>query len=169
MIGMAALLAVDYLLHKRIPTMHALSALLVFVLGAVTLVSHDKYFIQLKPTAVSWLFGLGFLASFWFGKKTLTEKVFSAALQGQVNVSENAWRWMNGLWVVFYGVLGAANLLIVHYASEKVWVYSKAGMAVLTFLVAIVQVVYLVRRGEQLTHGSSGPEATPPVQEPPPV
>ena len=80
MIGMAALLAVDYLLHKRIPTMHALSAVLVFGLGAATLLLHDKHFIQLKPTALFWLFGLAFLASFWIGKQTLTEKLFTFAL-----------------------------------------------------------------------------------------
>ena len=167
MIGMAALLAVDYLLHKRIPTMHALSAVLVFGLGAATLLLHDKHFIQLKPTALFWLFGLAFLASFWIGKQTLTEKLFSAALQGQVQVPENIWRRMNGLWVVFYGVLGGANLLIANYASEKAWVYSKIGLTVLTLLFAIMQVVYLVRRGEQPDRRP--PEATPPVQEPPPV
>jgi intracellular septation protein len=163
MIGMAALLAVDYLLHKRIPTMHALSAVLVFGLGAATLLLHDKHFIQLKPTALFWLAALAFLGSFWVGKQTLTEKLFSAALQGQVQVPENIWRRMNGLWVVFYAVLGATNLVIANYASEKAWVYSKIGLTVLTFVFAIIQVVYLVRRGEQQE------AAAPPVQEPPPV
>ncbi len=79
-----------------------------------------------------------------------------------MQVPESIWRRMNGLWVVFYAVLGGANLLIASYASEKAWVYSKIGLTVLTFIFAIIQVVYLVRRGEQQ-------QATPPVQEPPPV
>jgi intracellular septation protein len=162
MAGMAVLLAVDYHLHKRIPTMHALSAVLVFGLGAATLLLHDKHFIQLKPTALFWLAGLAFLVSFWVGKQTLTEKLFSAALQGQVQVPENIWRRMNALWVVFYGLLGGANLLVANYASEKVWVYSKIVLTVLGFIFAIIQVIYLVRRAEE-------PGATPPVQEPPPV
>ena len=37
--GMAVLLAVDYLLHRRVSPMHALSAVLVFGLGAATLLT----------------------------------------------------------------------------------------------------------------------------------
>jgi intracellular septation protein len=160
MAGMAALLVVDYLLHRKISPMHALSAVLVFGLGAATLLLHNKHFIQLKPTALFWLAGLAFLGSFWVGKQTLTEKVFSAALQGQVQVPTALWRRMNALWVVFYAALGAANLLIANYASEQTWVYSKIALTILTFIFAIGQVIYLVKRGE---------EPPPPVQEPPPV
>ena len=163
MAGMAVLLAADYLLHRRISPMHALSAVLVFGLGAATLLLHDKHFIQLKPTALFWMAALAFLESFWFGKQTITEKLFSAALQNQVLVPASTWRWMNGLWVVFYAILGAANLLIAQYASERVWVYSKIVLTVLTFVFAVAQVLYLVKVGEER------PEATPPVQEPPAV
>jgi intracellular septation protein len=165
MAGMAVLLAVDYLLHRRVSPMHALSAALVFALGAATLLLHDKHFIQLKPTVLFWVAGLAFLASFWFGKQTLTERLFSAALQGQVKVPENLWRRMNGLWVVFYAVLGAANLLIAKYATEKVWVYSKIGLTVLTFIFAVAQVLYLVKRGELIPEA----DTPPPMQEPPAV
>lgn len=165
MAGMAVLLAVDYLLHRRISPMHALSAVLVFALGAATLILHDKHFIQLKPTALFWVAGLAFLASFWIGKQTLTERLFSAALQGQVKVSESLWRRLNALWVVFYAVLGGVNLLIAQYASERIWVYSKIGLTVLTFLFAIAQVLYLVKRGELIPEPE--PHTPPPMQEPP--
>lgn len=164
MAGMAVLLAVDYLLHRRISPMHALSAVLVFGLGAATLLLHDKHFIQLKPTILFWVAGLAFLASFWIGKQTLTERLFSAALQGQVRVPVSLWRRMNTLWVVFYGLLGEANLLVAKYASEQIWVYSKIALTVVTFVFAIAQVLYLVKRGEQIA-----PETPPPVQEPPPA
>lgn len=164
MAGMAVLLAVDYLLHRKISPMHALSAVLVFGLGAATLLLHDKHFIQLKPTILFWVAGLAFLASFWIGKQTLTERLFSAALQGQVRVPESLWRRMNTLWVVFYGLLGEANLLVAKYASEQTWVYSKIGLTVVTFIFAIAQVLYLIKRGERIA-----PETPPPVQEPPPA
>src|SRR5579871_183606 len=73
MVGTTVMLAADYLLKRRIPPMHALTAVLVFVFGTATLLLHDKRFIQLKPTALFWLFSLAFLGSFWFGKQTLTE------------------------------------------------------------------------------------------------
>jgi intracellular septation protein len=164
MAGMAVLLAVDYLLHRKISPMHALSAVLVFGLGAATLLLHDKHFIQLKPTILFWVAGLAFLGSFWIGKQTLTERLFSAALQGQVRVPKSLWRRMNTLWVVFYGLLGEANLLVAKYASEQTWVYSKIALTVVTLVFAIAQVLYLVKRGEQIA-----PETPPPVQEPPPA
>jgi intracellular septation protein len=163
MAGMAVLLAVDYLLHRRISPMHALSAVLVFALGGATLLLHDKHFIQLKPTALFWVFGLAFLASFWIGKQTLTERLFTAALQGQVRVPETLWRRMNALWVVFYALLGEANLLVAKYASERIWVYSKILLTVLTFIFAVAQVLYLMKRGEPT------PETPTPVQEPPAI
>jgi intracellular septation protein len=164
MAGMAVLLAVDYLLHRKISPMHALSAVLVFGLGAATLLLHDKHFIQLKPTILFWVAGLAFLASFWIGKQTLTERLFSAALRGQVRVPESLWRRMNTLWIVFYGLLGEANLLVAKYASEQTWVYSKIALTAVTFVFAIAQVLYLVKRGEQVV-----PATPPPVQEPPPA
>jgi intracellular septation protein len=149
MVAMLALLAVDYLLQRRIPPMHALSAVLVFALGAATLLLHDKHFIQLKPTALFWLAGVAFLGSFWIGKRTLTERLLSAALQGQVRVSDTTWRRLNALWVLFYGVLGGLNLLVATYASERVWVNFKVfGLTFLTFLFIGSQVIWLTRRAD---------------------
>jgi intracellular septation protein len=149
MVGMLVLLAVDYWLHRRISPMHALSAVLVFVLGAATLLLHDKHFIQLKPTALFWLAGLAFLASFWIGKRTLTERLLSAALQGQVHVPDALWRRLNVLWVIFYGVLGGLNLLVATYATERVWVNFKVfGLTILTFVFIGSQVMWLTRRSE---------------------
>jgi intracellular septation protein len=162
MAGMVVLIAVDYVLHRRVSPMHALSAALVIVLGGATLLLHDKHFIQLKPTALFWAFGLAFLASFW-AKQTITEKLFSAALQNQVMLPASTWRRMNALWVVFYAVLGAANLLVAQYASEKAWVYSKIGLTVVTFVFAVIQVLYIVKIGEER------PTDPPQVQEPPAV
>ena len=71
---------------------------------------------------------------------------------------------MNALWVVFYGLLGEANLLVAKYASEQNWVYSKIALTVVTFIFAIAQVLYLLKRGEQVA-----PETPPPVQDPPPA
>jgi intracellular septation protein A len=53
---------------------------------------------------------------------------------------------------------------VAKYASEQTWVYSKIALTVVTFIFAIAQVLYLVKRGEQVA-----PETPPPVQEPPPA
>jgi len=158
--AMLVLLVVDYLLQRRIPPMHGLSAVLVCVLGAATLFFHDKHFIQIKPTALFWLAGLASLASFWIGERTLTERLFGAALQEHVQVSQKAWRKLNGVWVVFYGFLGALNLVLAYYASESVWVNFKViGLPILTMVFVGLQVIWLTRNAQ----------ATARVQESPPI
>jgi intracellular septation protein len=164
--AMVALLAADYLLQRRIPPMHALSAVLVFVLGGATLMFHDKHFIQIKPTALFWLAGVAFLGSFWIGERTLTERLLSTALQDQVQVPQSVWRRLNAVWVLFYGLLGGLNLLLAYYASERVWVNFKVfGLTILTLVFVGLQVIWLTRRAEA---AGSGQGPTPGVQEPPP-
>jgi intracellular septation protein len=148
MVGMAALLAVDYLRERRIPPMHGLSAVLVFAFGAATLLLHNPHFIQWKPTAFYWVAALAFLASAWIGKRTLTERLLAAALGEHVRVSERVWRRLNVVWVVFYALLGAINLLVAYFASERVWVASKVFLLVLTFVFLVAQVMWLTRRSE---------------------
>ena len=46
MAAMLALLVFDWLRLRRIPPLHAVSALLVLVLGAATLLLHNRLFIQ---------------------------------------------------------------------------------------------------------------------------
>ena len=52
MIAMLVLLIVDFAWQKRIPTMHGVSALLVFAFGAATLILHNQRFIEWKPTVL---------------------------------------------------------------------------------------------------------------------
>jgi intracellular septation protein len=171
MVAMLVLLVVDYLLQRRIPPMHALSAVLVFALGAATLLFHDKHFIQLKPTALFWLAGLAFLASFWVGERTLTQRLLSAALQEQMQVPRSVWRRLNGVWVLFYGVLGGLNLAFAYYASERAWVNFKVfGLSLITLAFVGVQVIWLSRRAETMPAPEAAHAKEPPprpVQEPP--
>jgi len=143
----------------------------VFALGAATLLFHDKHFIQLKPTALFWLAGLAFLASFWVGERTLTQRLLSAALQEQVQVPQSVWRRLNGVWVLFYGVLGGLNLAFAYYASERAWVNFKVfGLSLITLAFVGVQVIWLSRRAETMpaAEAAHAKEPSPrPVQEPP--
>ena len=146
MIAMLALLAFDWLRQRRIPPMHALSALLVLVLGGATLLLHNRLFIQWKPTELFWVVSAAFVASFWVGERTLTQRFLEPALAGRVPVSAPQWRRMN-LWsAVFYALLGALNLAVAYGASERSWVYFKLfGLAVLTFAFVMLQVLWLSR------------------------
>src|SRR5437763_14089518 len=70
MAAMVLVLALDWLRHRRIPALHALSAALVLVFGSATLVLHNRLFIQWKPTVLFWALGLAFPAGAPSGERT---------------------------------------------------------------------------------------------------
>jgi len=156
MVAMLALLAYDWLRLRRIPPLHALSTLLVLVLGGATLLLHNRLFIQWKPTALFWLVSIAFVASFWIGERTLTQRFLEPALAGRVTVSAQQWRRMN-LWsALFYLLLGAFNLAVAYGASERTWVYFKLfGLALLTFVFVALQVLWLSRAAGALPSPAS--------------
>jgi intracellular septation protein len=151
MFAMLALLAFDWLRLRRIPPLHALSALLVLLLGSATLLLHNRLFIQWKPTVLFWLVGIAFVASFWIGERTLTQRFLEPALAGRAAVSAPQWRRMN-LWsALFYLLLGGANLAVAYGASERTWVYFKLfGVALLTVVFIALQVLWLSRAAGEL-------------------
>jgi len=148
MVAMLAVLAIDWLRERKIPPVHALSAVLVLIFGGATLLLHDRAFIQWKPTVLLWLIGLAFLGSFWIGAQTLTERFLAPALEQRLAVSRRTWRVLN-LWsVLFYALAGAANLAVAHFASESTWVNFKIfGLTFLTFAFLMGQVLWLTRAG----------------------
>jgi len=146
MISMVLLLIVDFIWLKRIPTMHGVSALLVFALGAATLILHNQRFIQWKPTVLFWLASAAFLGSFWIGERTLTERLLGTAFGEPVKVAQRLWRQLNAASVVFYALLGAANLAVAFHASERTWVNFKLfGLTAATVVFAGLQLAWLAR------------------------
>lgn len=154
MISMVILLIVDYVRLRRIPPMHALSAVLVFLFGSATLILHDLRFILWKPTVFFWLAGVAFLASQWIGKQTLSQRLLSAALpEEDVKIPEPLWRRLNLLWVAFYAVLGGLNLFVAFNLSEHLWVMFKViGLPVANLIFLGGQVAWLVRRSSAGSH-----------------
>src|SRR5882724_601980 len=130
MVAMAILLIVDYIRLRRVPAMHALSAVLVFLFGTATLVLHDLRFIQWKPTVFFWLAAVAFLGSQWIGKQTLTQRLLSAALGGEASgtqegrIAESTWKRLNLVWVAFYG-LPVINLVFV--GAQVAWLVRRSG------------------------------------------
>lgn len=145
--AMLLLLAVDFARTRRIPAMHALSAILVFAFGSATLLLNDQRFIQWKPTVFFWLVSVAFLGSFWIGERTLVERFLGAALGSEARVEQALWRRLNGLWVAFYAALGALNLAVAFNASERTWVNFKVfGLTILTLGFVAGQLFWLLRR-----------------------
>lgn len=165
MVSMVALLAVDWLRQRRIPPMHGISALLVFIFGAATLILHDQRFIQWKPTIFFWLVSLAFLGSLFVGERPLVQRLFGGALgEAAAHVARGTWRMLNWQWVVFYAVLGGLNLLVAFNASERTWVNFKVfGLTILTLVFVTGQMFWLTRRADAAAAAAQRAEgASPP-------
>lgn len=147
MASMALLLVVDYVRRRKVSTMHAISAVLVFMFGSATLILHDQRFIQWKPTVLFWLLSVALLGSMWIGKQPLVQRLLTTALEGQVNVPDSTWRKLNLLWVLFYALLGFANLYVAFNMSEALWVKFKTiGLPIVTLIFTGAQVAWLLKR-----------------------
>jgi intracellular septation protein len=146
MAAMAVTLLIDLAVSRRIPARHGLSAALVFVFGAATLLLHDQRYIQWKPTVFFWLAAAAFLASLRIGRRPLAAMLLGKALDPDGRIPERVWRRLNGLWVVFYAALGALNLAVAYHASERAWVnFNIFGLTLLTAAFIFAQALWLSR------------------------
>jgi intracellular septation protein len=160
MAAMSVLLAFDWLRQRRIPPLHALSALLVLIFGSATLLLHNPRFIQWKPTILCWLVSGVFVGSCWTGERTLTQRLLGPALEERLQVSAASWQRLNAWSAAFYALLGALNLAVAYYASERAWVYFKLfGLALLTFAFVALQVWWLSSRAGALAGEVPAPDA----------
>jgi intracellular septation protein len=155
MASMVALLVVDWLWKRRLPTMHLLSAALVLLLGTATLVLRDARFLKWKPTIFLWLVAVAAAGSGWIGEAPLAQRLLSPMLNTGAQLSRALWLRLNWLWVAFYALLGAANLWVARNASEQVWVNFKVFGLTAAFLVfAVLQAAWLSSHA-QAADGSS--------------
>ncbi len=135
-------MGIHWLRTRSISRMHAISAVLVFVLGGVTLALRNELFIQWKPTVVNWLFGLVFLGSQFIGKKPIIQRM----LEHSAELDDSAWHKLNAMWAGYFGFLGLANLYVVYNFSQDAWVNFKLfGNLGLTLVFAIAQGFWIAR------------------------
>ncbi|MGD2137343.1 MAG: septation protein A [Gammaproteobacteria bacterium] len=131
-----------WLKHRKFEKMHVITLGILILFGGLTLVLRDPVFIKWKPTVVNWLFGIAFLGSRFFGKRTLVERMMSHAITAPGPV----WLRLNWAWVVFFLGMGLLNIYVAYNFSEDTWVNFKLfGMMGLTLLFVFGQAFYLSR------------------------
>lgn len=119
---------------------HVISLGLILILGSATLFLHNPWFIKLKPTCIYWLFALVFIASAFFGKKNLTQKL----MENNISLNKNIWMRLNWAWAFFFFIMGLTNLYVAFYFDTNFWVNFKLfGGAGITLLFIIIQSIYL--------------------------
>ena len=127
---------------RKVEPTHIITLVLIIVFGGATIYFKDELFIKWKPTVVNWLFGLAFLLSQVFGRRTFVERMMGATIELPANI----WRRLNLMWAVFFITLGIVNLVVVYTFDTETWVNFKLfGLLGLTLLFAVGQSVYLSR------------------------
>jgi intracellular septation protein len=148
MVTMPLMWLVGRIRTGRSSDLHAISTVLVLVFGALTLLWRDQRFIQWKPTALFAALAVVFLASAYGGRRTLTERLMGAALQGQVSLAPADWQRLNLAWVGFYAAMALLNWAVVANATVEQWVAFKAfGITGATLVFALAQGAWIMRRG----------------------
>ncbi len=151
MVAMVALLVVDYVRLRRLPPLHLVSTLLVLLLGGATLLLRDPRFLKWKPTVFLWLVAAAAAVSTWVGKAPLAQRLLQPLIPHSEGLPRDTWRLLNWLWAAFYLLLGAANLAVADYASERAWVFFKVfGLSAAFLVFAMAQGAWLAVRSEGL-------------------
>lgn len=149
MVAMLLLLAWDWLRTRKLPQMHLISAILVWVFGIATLLLRDVRFIQWKATVFYWLVALAIGGTVWIGKMTLLERLLGKGLPEEVKVPPARWRNLSLVAAAFYAALGALNLWVAYNMSEETWVTFKTWVVVpLLFVFTAVLIFWILRGGE---------------------
>jgi intracellular septation protein len=140
MVAMALLLLYDWLTTRKVPQLHLILAILIWVFGAATLILHDARFLQWKASVFYWIAGLVFAGSVWIGKQTLLERLLGKAVTDGAAVPASSWRNCSLLMGAFYVLLGFVNIWIAMNRSEDAWVTFKvwvAGPVAIVFTLAV--------------------------------
>ena len=141
-IASGMIVMIHYLKERNFDKNQTLTFVLFLIFGGATLFLRDPAFVKWKPTIINLLFAAVFLGSFFIGKKTMVERLMSAAMQAPQQV----WLRLNMAWVTFFVTVVGLNLYIAYQFSEQTWVNFKLfGMMGLTLLFLIMQMVVLSR------------------------
>ncbi|MGU3495029.1 septation protein A [Xanthobacteraceae bacterium A53D] len=134
-------LGLMWVLARKIAIMPLVSAILVAVFGAATLIWQDDHFIKLKPTILNAMFGVLLLGGLVF-RKPLLPYVFD----GAVRLTPEGWRLLTIRWAVFFLVMAVLNEVVWRNMSTDAWMNVKTfGYLPLTFIFAMAQAPLMAR------------------------
>ncbi|WP_156840510.1 inner membrane-spanning protein YciB [Novosphingobium aquimarinum] len=128
----------------RISPMVWLSSILIIGFGGVTVLLHDPFYIQIKPTAIYLLFAAVLFIGLAKGKPML-RFLLESAFEG---LDEEGWLKLSRNWAVFFLVLAVINTVLIYTVSFGTWLQAKVwGFTILSFLFTFSQIPMVLRHG----------------------
>jgi len=141
MIATALQILLTRLLTRRLEQRLLWLGATVMVFGGVTLALRNPIFLQWKPTIFNWALAAAFVVGRWRTGHSVLER----AMQGQLQLPEAVWRRLDRLWIGYFLVVGALNLVVAYGFSEATWVAYKLWSAIgFTLLISLATVAVIM-------------------------
>lgn len=122
--------------HGKVDKTLWLSAMLVVVLGGMTLYFQNDTFIKWKPTVLYWVFAVVLACADLFWKKNFIKTMMG----NDIGLPEKVWKTLNRSWAIFFLCLGILNLYVAFNYSIDTWASFKLfGTMGLMFAFILVQ------------------------------
>jgi intracellular septation protein len=120
LVSTLAVLAFLYWAERRIEPGPLIIAVVVSILGGLTLWLHDEQFIKMKPTFIYLIFAAVLITGYFFNKGFL-KYLIGAAL----SLTEEGWRILSLRWAFFFIGLAALNEYVWRHYPTETWVHFK--------------------------------------------
>jgi intracellular septation protein len=144
MAAMVAALGFAAIRYRYVSPLLLFSAVMVVVLGGLTIWLHNETFIKIKPT-IYYALVAGLLAFGLATKRPLLKLVLGSTYPG---LDEEGWRKLTRNWAFFFAVMAVVNEAVWRNSSTDFWIAFKLWGAIpATLLFALANVPMLLRHG----------------------
>ncbi len=141
MVATLLALVVSYAWERRVPVMPLVTAAIVGVFGALTLILQDETFIKMKPTIIQGIFCVVLLGGLAMGRPLL-KPLMGAAW----SMDDAGWRKLTFRFALFFAVMAVLNEIVWRTQSTDFWVNFKVfGIMGLTILFMLSQ-IWMIQR-----------------------
>jgi intracellular septation protein len=155
MAAMVTALVFSAVRYRYVSPLLLFSAVMVVVLGGLTIWLHNETFIKIKPT-IYYALVAGLLAFGLATGRPLLKTVLGSTYPG---LDEEGWRKLTRNWAIFFAVMAVANEAVWRNSTTDFWIGFKLWGAVpATLLFALANVPMLLR------HGLATEDAAKPVE-----
>jgi intracellular septation protein len=140
----ATIAQIAWLRHStgRVEAMQWVSLAVIVLFGGATIALQNETFIKWKPTVLYWLMGSVLMAGQVIFRKNLLKSIMGS----QLELPDAAWRVANWSWIVFFAIMGVANLWVAFHYDTNTWVNFKLfGGLGLMIVFVVGQALYLGR------------------------
>jgi intracellular septation protein len=147
MVAIVIAIALSAIRYRRVSPILWFSAVMVLVLGSITIWLHNETFIKIKPT-LYYVMIAGVLSFGLARDRNVLKSLLGTAYPG---LSERGWRLLTRNWAIFFAVMAVVNEAVWRTTSTDFWVGFKLwGFLPATFLFAFANVPMLIRHGMQV-------------------